>query len=912
MLSISVNGQSLFIPADTAISWQQPNAAFSPDQLSADIVWTFSLPAQPNALILDHAGFVYCSSYRRYPATVSFQGLVLATGFLYIQQADADSLSCGMTLGGFDQAFASRRLADNSLPPDITIASSINGHNDGWRQFLADSLSPDSFYKFFLFYSADFYSPDDNPSFGHFASLPSPLEDASAADLAISFVNRLFLDDQGNIIETPATHPSDLSPNLQGLRLFNDSTSRSGYTFAPAIRLDWLLHQIFSRASFSLSGTFLADTRIHNLFLQSLHAMDAPTAIYADSRFVAINDAVEPSNDYPNVEPTPFLHNGTPYRSFIPAADSLTVSFSLSLPLDQLLTNQTEDFGLFNRFDDVVGFLIQPNNYNFIPTHRFRFVVAAANPAAGYAYQWRYGTLPTSAELIQRARDTNLTFPWSDPVVQRIIALHDDGFATVRIGDQGYVGRDYRIQFISNPGICTFIPLTRSSMDYASFEGIDSSLSQANILSGSATAPDLSAINASGPCFLLLSRFRIHNHTSADPAVSASSITLRDGLSYPCASAGLYLQQLTDWDSISLSDPFQVPEPVNIFSNTFHLADFLPDITNAELLSALAQFFGLSLYFDNIARRIQLDFFTDTLRAEALDLSQYVTSRQRLDYSPSPRSVSFNALRQNLDTKNINPLPPVASRSQLPDATTHPAAICFVRNENTFLRSERESDDSPVYHWHPAFGNNLSLDILPPDTDPLSQPDTLQPPHIAVPNMRVADGQRIPKYLLEVNTKGSSPLLESNYDNLFSPILVQYRGRRRLQLQRSQSDGHSFVPSAFIEDANPTNFNPDGSVNPDYLSLTTSGQGSVGELYLRPYHDFMARQEKFRFQALVPAHLFLLIRQLLLPQDGPVASQLRWILVDGSRFLPSSITYEFSSADLVTVSIDCSRPHTTP
>ena len=409
-----------------------------------------------------------------------------------------------------------------------------------------------------------------------------------------------------------------------------------------------------------------------------------------------------------------------------------------------------------------------------------------------------------------------------------------------------------------------------------------------------------------------LSRFRIHNHTTADPAVSASSITLRDGLSYPCAGVGLYLQQLTDWDSISLSDPFQVHEPVNIFSNTFHLADFLPDITNAELLSALAQFFGLSLYFDNIARRIQLDFFTDTLRADALDLSQYVTSRQRLDYSPSPRSVSFNALRQNLDTKNINPLPPVASRSQLPDATTHPAAICFVRNENTFLRSERESDDSPIYHWHPAFGNNLSLDILPPDTDPLSQPDTLQPPHIAVPNMRVADGQRIPKYLLEVNTKGSSPLLETDYDNLFSPILVQYRGRRRLQLQRSQSGGHSFVPSAFIEDANPTNFNPDGSVNPDFLSLTTSGQGSVGELFLRPYHDFMARQEKFRFQALVPAHLFLLIRQLLLPQDGPVASQLRWILIDGSRFLPSSITYEFSSADLVTVSIDCSRPHTTP
>ena len=205
--------------------------------------------------------------------------------------------------------------------------------------------------------------------------------------------------------------------------------------------------------------------------------------------------------------------------------------------------------------------------------------------------------------------------------------------------------------------------------------------------------------------------------------------------------------------------------------------------------------------------------------------------------------------------------------------------------------------------------NTIQSDGDEPDTDPLSQPDTLQPPHITVPNMRVADGQRIPKYLLEVNTKGSSPLLESNYDNLFSPILVQYRGRRRLQLQCSQSDGHSFIPSAFIEDANPTNFNPDGSVNPDFLSLTTSGQGSVGELFLRPYHDFMARQEKFRFQALVPAHLFLLIRQLLLPQDGPVTAQTRWILIDGSRFLPSSITYEFSSADLVTVSIDCSRPH---
>ena len=71
----------------------------------------------------------------------------------------------------------------------------------------------------------------------------------------------------------------------------------------------------------------------------------------------------------------------------------------------------------------------------------------------------------------------------------------------------------------------------------------------------------------------------------------------------------------------------------------------------------------------------------------------------------------------------------------------------------------------------------------------------------------------------------------------------------------------------------------------------------------------MAAAENYRFILRIPASLFFPIRQLLMPQTAIPSAQTRWILINSQRYLPSVITYEFSSADYIIVTIDCSRLH---
>ena len=201
MIAVSVNNRFLFIPADTVLSLEQRNSAFDSDNFGSDLVWTFDLPAEPNDAILDGARFICLPNYRRYPCRLSLDGIPIADGQLYIQQvSDQRTLSCGVILNGLNAEFGGRRLADNNFGPDITISQpsdDLETHRANFRQFLANSLSPESIYKFFLFYDPDFYH--DNPDFGNFRGQSSPLENSGAQDLVTHLVNRLFFDDEGTI-----------------------------------------------------------------------------------------------------------------------------------------------------------------------------------------------------------------------------------------------------------------------------------------------------------------------------------------------------------------------------------------------------------------------------------------------------------------------------------------------------------------------------------------------------------------------------------------------------------------------------------------------------------------------------------------------------------------------------------------
>ena len=321
MITISVNNRFLFIPADTSLSLEQRNTAFDSDNFGSDLVWTFDLPAEPNDAILDGARFICLPNYRRYPCRLSLDGIPIADGQLYIQQvSDQRTLSCGVILNGLNAEFGNRRLSQDDFGSDIVISQpsdDLETHRANFRQFLANSLSPHSIYKFFLFYDPDFYH--DNPDFGNFRGLSSPLENSEAQDIVTHLVNRLFFDDQGTILENPATAPFT-GLIRQGVRLFNersaDGSPCNGYTFAPALRLDWILRQVFASAGFSLSGSFLRDSRTARLFIQSLNALDGDIAQLGITEHLYINSGAAGTDDIPSSITEVNINFNEPYEVF--------------------------------------------------------------------------------------------------------------------------------------------------------------------------------------------------------------------------------------------------------------------------------------------------------------------------------------------------------------------------------------------------------------------------------------------------------------------------------------------------------------------------------------------------------------------------------------------------------------------
>ena len=152
MITISVDNKPLFIPADTAIVFEQNNNLLGDDGICADIAWSFELPAEPNQRILGTVQYVYSCGNRRYSCEIAVDGIPISRGELYVQGTkDEKRLTCGFVGNTFGIGFGQKMLRENNYGEDVVISETIGNHQSGWRQFLKGSLADSSVYKFFLF-----------------------------------------------------------------------------------------------------------------------------------------------------------------------------------------------------------------------------------------------------------------------------------------------------------------------------------------------------------------------------------------------------------------------------------------------------------------------------------------------------------------------------------------------------------------------------------------------------------------------------------------------------------------------------------------------------------------------------------------------------------------------------------------
>ena len=884
MITIKVGGTPLYIPTDTVVVLEQNNNIFNSDGITEDIVWTFSIPAKPNQIVLGAVQYNNVSGHKRYDCELSFNGIPFATGKIYVQSAtDEKTLYCGIITNSFGVGFGEKKLNENDYGSDVVISETEDGHKSSWKAFLEGSLNANSIYKFFLFCSEKFYQ--ENEDYGFHQNTKSPLMNRIDDKQWYQYVNRLFFDSNNTVYDNEETN--FFGNIVQGVRLFNtpNREKQNGYCFAPAIRLDWILRAILANARLRAGGTFFTDSNIKRLFLQSLCALDGDVFQYGVNTWININGDVSLYNDtITNCQP--FKTNGQQdTHTAFGWGNSLTVGFRLLLPSDELVRHATFvsapgwSFGA-QYFDEVYALWIGTDEEE-MPSMRMSLNITEEDGTNAF----KYGRPMSFSEL------KNMAGVSSEDTFE-ILNLWSisNSTANVEYSVNGSIFSHTRTLPLIHTTHSTLVQLTPSEGKNVFYR-----TDLGGYTEGSVLQRIYNDVPATTKQYIKLVKCKI----ATARGQTGTFWTPTDGSSN-LPEYGT-MEKIYDYEILTDQAIDTTDTPLNIFSKILRWRDHVPDMTNGEFLNRICQIFGLNMFVSPLDHEIQMSFFTDTLKGGAFDISQWIVQNEKMEYKSTRYEVKLTSALGTKGVAEKNILPTVKSCDRLPGAFLHKNKHAFVSNENAYRRSSKQ-DNSSLFKWDQAGGNDTKLtagSVTPESTEEVSI-------ETKVPNMRLADekvNNATAKYICEIPLSGCSPMFDENYDGKFDLVIQQYKGRRLVVL------GGGPVTNAYIEDANPTCYDENGNIDNNYITLSADGKNSIGQRWLKNLYDFKGNCENFRFVAKLPAWAFLEVYKTLKPQNGNPNQQIRWIYVKGNRYLPTKISYEFGDGETVLTTIECARRH---
>ena len=890
MITIKVGGKQLYIPKDTALVLEQSNNVFDSEGYTDDVVWTFDMPAEPNQAVLGAVQYIYVGGRKRYDCELSVDGVPFSRGTLYVQSAaNATTLSCGIVTNSFGVGFGEWLLRDNDYGTDIVISQSEANHQSGWISFLQASLAAESIFKFFLFADESFYS--DNEDYGYHKNIVSGLLGQSNDEQFCKYVNRLFFNDNGTVIQ----NADDVR---QGVRVFNtnDQGKRNGYCFAPALRLDWLVRKIVQNAGLSAMGTFFSNKQIHRLFSQSLNAMDGDVFQYGVNTWLRVGGQISThSRTIANAQPFNVDSDSQQHTSF-GWGSGVNFGFRLLLPVDELVYNDTSS-GNYNldqyagtRLDEIYALAIGTAT-GMLPTIRIR-VSTGFNEADGTC-SFMYGRMPKYDELKDRvesatSRTVSSLNSFTNFINGGCTVYY--GYTSAGLGLNGHTTVPFRV-FTD----CMLVQLTKSASKPVYFTS-----DLGGYTEGSVVPRIYGGWSQDTPLYIRLVKCRV---LTAEEDIS---IRLSEYFSRHTAHLSQYgdLEYLDNYEVQNTLEIDTTDTPLNIFTNVLKWKDHVPNMTNGEFLTRICQLFGLNMYANPMSKELQLSFFSDVMQAQHFDISEWVSHEERQEYQPKEYQVQ---IKPSLSTKSVadnNIIDAVPTADDLPPAVIHKNKHAYVRAEKAYRRSTIIKDTSR-FRWDQAGGDDRKLVAGAPSAE--ESEDVVIDAN--VPNMRMVDEEidtTKRKYICELNVSGNSPLLDEDYTGEFDFVLQQYHGPRLLALP----DGVT-TTSAYIEDANPTRFTSGdtGVVDNAMLDLAADGAGSIGRQWLRPLYNFLGNCERYRFTAHLPVWAFQKVYNLLKPQSGSPSEQIRWLYIRGNRSLPVKMSFEFGTSQHVIATIECAAPH---
>lgn len=907
MIAIKVNGRHLYIPADTSLVLEQNNNSFDIDNIGSDIIWTFDIPAKPNAMALNSAHYVNVSNYKSYRCEILFNGVIIANGDLYIQSVrNEKTVSCGVVLDGLGENFGGRKLKDNDYGNDVVISQTTDNleqHRAKWVNFLQASLSDNSIYKFFLFTCENFYK--NNEDYGYHQNQRATLSTIHDDYLWCNYINRLFF--HYDTSQSPigvATVTNETNSPIYGIRLFNqlgnNTEKLNGFAFAPALRLDWLTRKVFDNAGFSIIGDFLTNANVKKLFIQSMNAMDGDLRqfgldeyLYLTGGAIGTNQISETGNSI-DVGINEVTFNGFKVGNTAPV-----FNFRLRADVDSLQhTNADNNF--FQKYDEVFMLFVRPSNWD----GSYPALRCVVNHNASVK-DYRYGKAqPSWLRLGYAAADNGYPgFTNNAMTTCSFIRMKDNG-RFYGVDGMGNICQDADFFYGIEPNYA-FIQLTTSHENTGA--NYNDPEQDVDIIGNFTANAFFTRAQYSGGQYvveLVKMRVKTPKHYIYGQTTTNAALWLQQTNDGPGGSvqAPIYIEYAgqLEWleyiETLATRSIANTNTLLNVYDTMLRWKKHVPNVTNADYIKKICKFFGLSFYINPFKKEVQLSFVNNVFEAGAIDITDYVTDMERLTYEPKLYKVGVDTVLAKKGVAEDFMLEEIGSNSELPPARTKKKCSVFVKNENAYRHSVMDSQ-TKKYKWELSAGNDKEM-VIGKEGDEQEELTT----GIAVPNMRVVDNSTTNnRYFCDIATNGNSKLMDDDYTGEFEMIVqqkvgVKYALRYNGLLQ-------------WFEYANPTSMSAEGSVNNDFLDLATVGKNSVGEKWLRKFYEFKSHQERFRFVARLPLSMFLAVYSLQQPQHVAVCDEKRWIMVKNRKYLPTKITYEFGKGDFVLTTIECSRPH---
>lgn len=898
MITIKVGDTPLYIPKETTLTLEQHNNSFDIDNLTSDIIWTFDIPARPNAVALDNAHFVYISNHKKYRCTIGFNGIVIATGDLYIQSVtDEKKISCGVVLDGLGEDFANRKLKENDYGEDVVISqptSSLETHRANWLSFLQGSLDDASIYKFFLFTCENFYK--NNDAYGYYQNKRATLRTDHDEKFWCAYVNRLFIyyDTSQSAIGIPTV--GNLPDTSEfGIKLFNtlgnNTDKLNGFAFAPALRLDWLVKSVLGNAGYRVTGDFLENAYIKKLYLQSLNAMDADMTQFGVDEYLYVNNAV--GEDVTN-PPEKYIDVGVDeisYKGFKLSSIAPVINFRLNADVDSL-THEERTGTLFSWDDEAFFLWVAPSDAAF---PRIR---CTTNSSAAVK-DFRYAAEPSITNLVAAAGTAGYG-SWGNAGTSGIkIRLEDNGVfhGIDQLGNEVHNANFlYGVEYNQ-----TLIQLTETHDNQINYEDPEHAVDILGNFTASAFFNKARHANLNYTVRLVKAKISAIKHTAWNNNWNAynESIALPytsgTRLIVPIFVPGnAQLEYIELIEVVEKTNLANTNTSLNVFDTMLRWHQHVPNVTNGDFLKKICKFFGLSMYVNPFLKTVQLSFANNLFKATSVDISQYIVNSERMTYEPKRYEISTETVLSKKSTAEDFLLDDVVKRSDLENARTKKRMSVFVANENAYNTASKD-DTTGHFVWSTSSGNDKILSVGN-DTDEKEEVSM----EIAVPNMRVVDVEGRAEYLCDIACNGNSKLFDDDYTGEFDMILQQYKGQRFLV----RAD-----KAYYIEDANPTSMSKNGVYNETYLDLAAVGKNAAGEKWLRKLYNFKSSQENYRFTARLPLWVFFKVYNTQMPQDTDPGAEVRWIMINNRKYMPLTISYEFGSNDTVLATIECARQH---